>query len=68
MIIPKQGNERGEKVEQKLKKAPAATEAKKEKCCVCLKTNATLQNEDSSWICENCAQIMSEFGHELSLD
>lgn len=46
------------------KEASGAAEAKQKKCCVCCEYNATLQNDDSSWICEECAQIMLELGQE----
>lgn len=31
-----------------------------EVCCVCHKKIGTLQLEDDSWECENCAQVMGE--------
>lgn len=34
---------------------------KKPRCSLCGQV-ATLQNDDGSWICDNCAQSMSEFG------
>ena len=37
-------------------------------CDVCNEHNGTLANEDDTWMCEDCAQIMSDFGHEASLD
>jgi hypothetical protein len=48
------------------KTTPAATEVEKKECCVCNEpTNTTLQNEDGSWICEDCAQQMSDLGNEF---
>jgi hypothetical protein len=41
--------------------APAVTEAKcKKKCVCCKKYRGELQLEDGNWICENCAQIMND--------
>lgn len=51
---------------QQKKSTPAATEVEKKECCICNEpTNATLQNEDGSWICEDCAQHMSDLGNEF---
>lgn len=41
-------------------------EDKLEKCVVCNQKNALLQNEDETWICEDCAQSVSDMGNELS--
>lgn len=41
-------------------------EDKVHQCDVCKKSNATLQNEDDTWICENCAQYMSDLGNEIN--
>jgi hypothetical protein len=48
-----------------IKKATAGTAEKK--CCICNEQPGTLQNEDESLICEDCAHCMSDLGHELSL-
>jgi hypothetical protein len=49
-----------------IKKATAGT-AEKKKCCICNEQPGTLQNEDESLICEDCAHYMSDLGYELSL-
>lgn len=36
---------------------------KKPTCCKCGQV-AILQNDDGSWICEQCAQVMSDLGEE----
>jgi ribosomal protein L37AE/L43A len=51
---------------QNKKQAPVKTETRK-KCIEC-KGNAELQNDDGSWICDNCAQEMSELGNEISIE
>jgi hypothetical protein len=56
-----------EELLQQINSTPAATEVEKNECCVCKELSGTLQNEDYSWICEDCAQYMSDLGHELSL-
>lgn len=44
-----------------LKEATAATAAYKRKCCNCSEyKNTDLQLENGKYICESCAQIMSE--------
>ncbi|HBC94332.1 MAG TPA: hypothetical protein DCZ10_15895 [Pelotomaculum sp.] len=41
--------------------APTQTmRTKKRLCVVCKEKKATLQLNELDWICENCAQIMSE--------
>lgn len=47
---------------EKHKKAKVETH---EKCCIC-RRKARLQLENSSWICNSCAQVQSELGHESS--
>ena len=37
---------------------------KKHECVVCHKKNATLELDDDKWICEDCAQYMSDMGTE----
>lgn len=37
-------------------------------CDICKKQNATLANDDNTWICEDCAQVTSDLGHEESLN
>lgn len=37
---------------------------KKPHCALCGQV-AILQNDDGSWICEQCAQAMSDLGEEL---
>lgn len=49
-------------------KATAATAALKNECVICNEMVATLQNDDDSWICEDCAQHISDLGHEFSLE
>jgi len=37
---------------------------KKHICVVCKKKNAILALENDQWICENCAQIMTELADD----
>lgn len=37
----------------------------KHRCIVCGKKTATLPLENGQWICEDCAQYMSDMGNEL---
>jgi len=49
-------------------KKPPKNRQPKRKCVNCDRHKATLQLNDHDWICEDCAQYMSDAGHELSLD
>lgn len=41
---------------------------KKQTFYVCNERNATLAINNTDWICEDCAQNMSDLGHENSLE
>lgn len=55
----------------KQKKPPKNRQPKRKiktaKCVNCDRRNATLQLNEKDWICEDCAQYMSDLGHEMSL-
>jgi ribosomal protein L37AE/L43A len=48
-------------------KKPPENRQPKRKCVNCDNHKATLQLNDYDWICEDCAQYMSDAGYEMSL-
>lgn len=49
-----------------MKKRRGATQ--KHHCVVCKEMKATLQLDDTDWICEDCAQHMSDMGNEMEAE
>ncbi|WP_339161724.1 hypothetical protein [Siminovitchia sp. FSL W7-1587] len=57
----------GQRVKNIEKEATAATMAiTNRKCSVCKERHGAFHCDDDSWICETCAQVMSELGNELN--
>lgn len=56
-------------VQEELDREEAAAEATAlKKCCMCNELGAGLELDDGILICETCAQIQSDLGHELSIE
>ncbi|WP_179865474.1 hypothetical protein [Bacillus sp. AFS017336] len=56
-------------MEKNEKTTPAATEVEQSKnCIICKEQIGQLELDNNEWICETCAQVMSDLGHSLTHD